>query len=95
MPDKAEYHYYLGKAYEKIGLKNTSIEYIKLAQTEYQRAINLKPTDAWYHLNLGWVYAKLGVNLLAVKEIKLASKLDPKNPYIKEYIERFKKYIPL
>ena len=96
VPDNAEYHYYLGKAYEKIGLKNASIEYIKLAQREYQRAISLKPTDAWYHLNLGWVYAKLGINLLAVKEIKFASKLDPKNSYIKKYIiEDFNKYIPL
>ena len=95
VPDNAEYHYYLGKIYEKIGLKNTSINFLKLAKAEYQMAIKLKPTDAWYHLNLGWVYAKLGINLLAVKEIKLASKLDPKNPHIKEYIEGFKKYIPL
>lgn len=63
-PSNSRYHYYLGKAYEGIAIKQKSIdddmvEFLKKAKLSYIKAICLEPTNAWYHLNLGWLYEQL------------------------------------
>jgi len=61
--NNSQYHYYLGKAYEEMGLKEESVkgmvDFLQKAKLEYQEAIWLEPTNGWYHLNLGWLYAQL------------------------------------
>ena len=100
-PKDSRYHYYLGKCYEAMGLEEKvslvrQREWFQKGKDKYQKAIALEPTNAWYHLNLGWILHQLpsgatnpGNSINPNNEFNLASMLDPQNPHITNYIEKW------
>lgn len=74
--------------YSMVKFKDAN-EVLNLARRLYQRAIDLKPTDADFHLNLGWLYGLVGEIDLVHEEFKKALLLDPQNIVIQSYVQPY------
>lgn len=74
--------------YSMVKFKDAN-EVLNLARRLYQRAIDLKPTDAGFHLNLGWLYGLVGEIDLVHEEFKKALLLDPQNIVIQSYVQPY------
>ena len=85
-PGNAFYKYNLAMEYAKA-------ERLKDAIRLCISAVELNPTNPWYHLGLAWLaYMTKETRISPKKELELALKLDPTNPIVKRYIEKWRKH---
>lgn len=72
-PHNARAHYYLGRAYDHLGVHAGAI-------TQLQDAVRLSPREARFHAGLAHAYREVGDAQEALRQLEEAARLNPGEP---------------
>jgi len=76
-PLNSDYHHNLGKTLEFIAVQNKDMNYLKIANKELKKAIELNPYFFLYHASIGESYLYLNEKEKGIEEFKKAVELNP------------------
>ena len=85
----SNYHFALGKTYEKIWVNEKKREFLGKANQAITSAISLSPRMAEYHLHQGWIFAQAQARDRATAEFLKVLELDPMNSNWRDYVGRW------